>query len=136
MRVCEFAGASGAWRDDLRRPRQRRCWGLWSGRSGAGADRAGTERRGRLAWPTDGWGAALAAAGAGGRVEADAGAGPGQVLGLHGGSTFTNSLLKRHDYKLGYTVTKVHLHRCWVWLVRRPKRSRASQEAPAVAAFS
>lgn len=42
---------------------------------------------------------------------------------------FHEQLVKRHDYKLGYTVTKVHLHRAG--LVRpAPKRSAHRKKRP------
>ena len=57
--------------------------------------------------------AAVAAAGAGGGDRADAGAVSGQLRGFTV-KHFHEQLGKRHDYVLGYTVTKLHLHaRVW-----------------------
>jgi transposase len=42
---------------------------------------------------------------------------------------FHEQLVKRHDYKLGYTVTKVHLQRAGL-VVRAPKRSAHRKKRP------
>ena len=59
-----------------------------------------------------------------------------RMLGLYrasyGGFTvqhFHEQLVKRHDYKLGYTVTKVHLQRAGL-VTRAPKRSAHRKKRP------
>ena len=60
-----------------------------------------------------------------------------RMLALYSGSYadftvkhFHEQLSKRHDYNLGCTVTKVHLHRA-AWLRRRPGARRIARSARA-----